>query len=59
MAKIRYSTEEKLEAAKRLIKAMRNPEADTMKATSDVSMYIAKKELTDAEAYAKEVGLEL
>jgi hypothetical protein len=55
----KYSTKKRLEAAERLIKAMRDPNADTMKATSDVGMYIAKKELSDAEAYAKEVGLEL
>ncbi len=56
---MKYTDREKLAVAIRLIKAMRNPEADTMKATSDVGMYVAKKELADAELEAKKVGLKL
>ncbi len=54
----RYNNEDRMKAAIRLIKALKDPEADTMKARSDVGMALAKKELLDAEEHAKEVGLE-
>ena len=48
-----------LDAAIRLIKAMRNPDADVMKARTDAGMALARKELRDAEENAKAVGLVL
>jgi len=48
---------EQFNAAIRLIKAMRDPDVDTIKARSDVGMYRAQRELREAEEHAKSVGL--
>ena len=57
--KKKASVKKQLEAAVRLVKALKNPDASALTAKTDVGMYKAMKELNDAEAYAKEIGLEL